>query len=399
MRITTALLLSLVFMVCAGACAGRQRPQSGPPSVTRLTPPDAPDPEVRNVPNDIVDTKVMPPEAPTPSDEVTAPVVTKKPSPKRVKRTRSVQERIHADARPVIDTNTARVRPDAGRAHGTRVPAAPPDNDVTVIAARVDSDATHRSPAVVAQATNAPDAHDAISTPLTTRLATRDARTRPRTPLSPRERERANAAALAALASSDLSAPSAAQSAPTTPTQSPPVALATETSPRRSDAAHVDSESSSTAPVDRSQIPLDPNALMSASKSRLHLYIPAIVFALFFGLCIGYVLSRLPARVSSFDDAVVSDVVYIPPSAHAPVLASAAPSVSDSIPVPVHVVPSPVAPSQEAMPPALFPDGSGSIVTTADPVVCAPVANENGVQEPLAPSEAPPPTNTTAHLN
>lgn len=396
MRSTTVLLLSLIFLVCAGACAGRQRPQSGLRSEMRETPPAAPDPEVRNVPNDTVDTKISLPEVPTPSDEVTAPVVTKKPVPPRAKRVRSVQERPSAVARRVIDTNAARPQAERARTYGTHVPAAPPDKDTTVVAMRAEPGAPpHRSDAAALQATVAPENPYAVPSPLATRVSTRDIRTRPPKPLTPRERERANAAALAALESPVPAAMNAAQPAPTAPSESVPVISAADSTLRRSDAAFTDSEPSSATQAVASQLPSDPRVSSDASNRFLYLYLPAIIFALIFGPFIGYILSRRPARVSSFDDDIYPDVAHASPGAYAPM------PVSEPVPLPVPtlVVPAPASPSQEAMPPAQFPEGSGSIAATASPVASASVAGETQTVDPPAPPEAPAPTATDIRLN
>ncbi|WKZ29142.1 MAG: hypothetical protein QY323_00265 [Patescibacteria group bacterium] len=400
MRSTSILLLSLVFLVCAGACAGRQRPQQGLHSETRQTAPNAPDPDVRIVPNDTVDTKISLPEAPTTSDEVAASVVTKKPVPPRAKRVRSVQERPSAEARRVTDTDAARPQAERARTRGTHVPAALPDNDATVIAMRAEPGAPpHRSDAPVAQATVEPDPFHAPPSSSSTQVAFRDTRTRPLTPLSPRERERANAAALAALESPISAATNAAQPAPTAPSEPASVISATDTTSRRLDAAIADSEPSSATQAGVSTNLYVPSAPESASSSRLYQYVPAIIVALLLGILIGYVLSRLPARGSSFDDDIYPDVDHASAGAHAPESVPVSEPAPVQEPVPVLVVPSPASSSVEAMPPTQFPEGSGSIVTSAGPDACSSVSGEIELLDSPAPQEAPTPPTTETRLN
>jgi hypothetical protein len=81
MRSKIALFVSLVFLICTGACAGRQRLQSGLHSELRQ-PPSAPDPKIESMP---AKTKVIAPEVPHAAVEVAAVTAPKKAAPEPVR--------------------------------------------------------------------------------------------------------------------------------------------------------------------------------------------------------------------------------------------------------------------------------------------------------------------------
>ncbi|MFA5853642.1 MAG: hypothetical protein WC866_01010 [Patescibacteria group bacterium] len=378
MRTQLALLVSLVFVVCTGACAGRQRPQSGLRSELHQ-PLAAPDPKVQSVP---IDTEIVVPEAPHAAASVAAVAVPKKIVPKRIKRVRSAQEQINFDVRQIINANNAWLRAVGERVYGTRVPPSLPMNDELVAALRIEPNTVERPRRYVAKAPRASVKHAKPPIPSVTHVVYSAARTRSLTPLPPKVQERANVAALAALESPDPTTLGVVSSAPPATTEATSsVVHMSNMSARRSDVALTDPKSSSIDVVDRPHL-FEPSASVSASSPFYQLYLPAIIFAVILGPLLGYILSRRPTRVSSFDDDVVRDatstVVTDPAPTHVLALA--------------HVVPH-SAPTQEARPPHQFPEGSGQIIRSEDLNTGQIAAGEIEDKNLDAPTQAPP-TNT-----
>lgn len=364
MRTKIILLISLVFLVCTGACAGRQRPSSTV-RAERLEPLVAPDAEAQSMP-DQAENSVS--EAPAVPDEVaSAPVVAKK----RVARERSrpFQMQINLDARKVIEAHNAWLRSVSERVYGTSVPPTLPANDEIVAALRHKTDRIDRSSKAVAKASPVRVKLVRASKPSQTPVVAQNhVPTRPLTPLPPKVRERESAAALAVLESPDPTALGVVSSVQAVSAEaSTSVVRLTNMPARRSSAAVLDAELPSVTPVDSRSLPA-PAASASVSSP---LHPPAIIASVIFGLLLGYMLSRSPARVSSFDDDIVCSNV--------PVF-SPARAVSDQVL------------TREVLPPTPFPEGSGHHAAHSGDLSAGQIAPGEIIQsEHPAPSEAPPP--------
>lgn len=368
MRTKIILLLSLVFLVCTGACAGRQRPQSTV-RTERPQPIVAPDREVQSTPapseNDAISTPAVPDEV------VAAPPVVKKVARAR---SRSFQMQINLDARKIIEANNAWLRSVSERVYGTTVPPSLPANDDIVTALRITPNRPDQSSKAVAKASPMYVKSTKVSASSKTRvIAQSDASTRPLTPLPPKVQERESAAALAVLASPDpTTALGVVSSAPIASSEAmPSVVSMTNMSARRSNVAIRESDPSSAVPADSP--PVSASAASSTVSSPFFdLYLPAIIFAVVLGPLLGYLYSRRRARVSSFDDHVVRDVVRddVPPTA-----------------TPVPTGPVPVL-TREVLPPPRFPDGSSPDSPSVDPRVAQTASRETNPSERSAPSEA-----------
>jgi hypothetical protein len=368
MRTKIILLLSLVFLVCTGACAGRQRPQSTV-RTERPQPIVAPDREVQSTPapseNDAISAPAMP-------DEVAAtPPVVKKVARAR---SRSFQMQINLDARKVIEANNAWLRSVSERVYGTTVPPSLPANDDIVAALRITPDRPDQPSKAIAKATPVHVKSTKVSASSKTRvIAQSDAPARPLTPLPPKVQERESAAALAVLASPDPTALGVVSSAPIASSEAmPSVVSMTNMSARRSNVAILENDPSSAVPADSP--PLSASAVSSTVSSPFFdLYLPAIIFATVLGPLLGYLYSRRRARVSSFDDYVVRDVVR-----------DDAPSTATPVPAgPVPVL------TREVLPPPRFPDGSGHHAAhSGDPSTAQIASSETNPPERSAPSEA-----------